>query len=81
MKYYLIYISYGEGFETYGWSIEIPMFVCKTQDERDLFIDALENKENPYWDKVVEKLTERDALCYIDNVTVSWNEVELLSLE
>ena len=45
---YVIYASYGE----YDDYTEIPMFFCPTKMEAELFVEAFENKEQPYWQKI-----------------------------
>ena len=47
---YLLSACYGE-YDDYN---ELPMFVCNLEIEAHLFLEALNNKEQPYWQKVVD---------------------------
>ena len=66
---YVIYASYGE-YDDYN---EIPMFFCNMEMEAHLFIEALENKEQPYWQKVIDFFRAR-AGC--SNSNISDEEIE-----
>lgn len=66
---YVIYASYGE----YDDCAEIPMFFCTMEMEAYLFIEALENKEQPYWQKVIDFFRAR-AGC--SNSDISDEEIE-----
>jgi hypothetical protein len=52
---YVIYASYGE----YDDYTELPLFFCPTKMEVDMFTEALNKKEKPYWDKVVATWKKR----------------------
>lgn len=49
-KAYVILATYGE----YDDFNTIPLFVCLNTMERDLFYDALQKHEKPYFDKVID---------------------------
>ena len=80
-KAYVISATYGE----YDDFNSIPLFVCLMDMERDLFLEALNNRESPYYDKVVDYFhkeypcSERDS-CVPDGIGFDWKEVELLTL-
>lgn len=80
-KSYVICATYGE----YDDHNRIPIFVCPTEMERDLFIDVLYQKEQPYWDKVIDFFskfypnTEREC-CIPEDIGFEWHEVDLLTL-
>ena len=78
---YVISATWGE----YDDFTSVPLFVCAMDIERDLFLDALNKRESPYYDKVVDYFqkeypcADRDT-CVPDDVGFSWKKVELLSL-
>ena len=80
-KSYVICATYGE----YDDFNLIPVFVCPTAMELDLFIEALNNKEQPYWEKVVDffakfyPTTDREH-CVPEDVGFESHEVDLLTL-
>ena len=81
-KSYVICATHGE----YDDFTRIPIFVCNTFVELELFISALNNKEHPYWDNVVDFffnyygcVQDRDH-CVPDDIGFSWHEVGLLTL-
>ena len=53
-KAYVIVATYGEAYEEYADFTEIQLFVCHTQIEAELFIEAFNNREAPYWEKIEE---------------------------
>ena len=55
---YVIYCNYGE----YDDYVELPLFFCPIKFEADLFLEALNNKEKPYYDKVIEFFKKRHAI-------------------
>lgn len=80
-KAYVISATYGE----YDDFTNIPMFVCITDTERDLFLEALNSRESYYYNKVVDYFhkeypcRERDS-CVPEDIGFEWKEVELLTL-
>lgn len=80
-KAYVISVTYGE----YDDFNSIPLFVCMMDVERDLFLEALNNRESPYYDKVVNYFhkeypcSDRDS-CIPHDIGFDWKEVELLTL-
>ena len=78
---YVISATWGE----YDDCTSVPLFVCVMDIERDLFLDALNKRESPYYDKVVDYFhkeypcTDRDS-CVPVGLGFDWKKVELLSL-
>ena len=52
---YVIYACYGE-YDDYN---EVPMFFCSMEMEAHLYMEALENQEQPYWQKVIDFFRKR----------------------
>jgi hypothetical protein len=80
-KSYVICATYGE----YDDFNRLPIFVCQTKMELDLFIDALYKKEQPYWSKVVDFFanmcsTTAREYCVPEGLGFEWHEVDLLTL-
>ena len=80
-KSYVICATYGE----YDDFNRIPIFVCPTEMELNLFLDALYNREQPYWEKVVDffakfyPTTDREH-CVPEDVGFESHKVDLLTL-
>lgn len=78
---YVISATWGE----YDDFTSVPLFVCVMDIERDLFLDALNKRESPYYDKVVDYFhkeypcSDRDT-CVPESIGFDWKKVELLSL-
>ena len=75
-KSYVICAVYGESYEECNNFSKYPIFVCSTAIELDMFLDALEKKEQPYWDKVVKFFNG----CVPPNIEFESHEVDLLTL-
>ena len=77
-KAYVICASWGE----YGDYTRIPMFVCYMQIEADMFIDALNNKEAHYWEKVTSYFAKNCGVGYHipDDIGFGWDEIDVLTL-
>ena len=79
-KAYVISATWGE----YDDFTSVPLFVCLMDIERDLFVDALYNKESPYYDKVVDYFNKEYPNCYgeshvPEDIGFTCNEVDILT--
>lgn len=77
-KSYVICATYGE----YDDFTRIPMFVCHMQMEADLFVEALNNRERPCWNKVVDYFAKHFGVDYMipDDIGFGWEEVDVMTL-
>lgn len=76
-KAYVIGVTYGE----YDDFTHIPMFVCYMKMEAELFLDALENREEPYWGQVVNYFTSYGADYVVpEDIGFNLTEVDVLTL-
>lgn len=73
MKSFVISGTWGE----YDDYTQVPMFVCNSVDEANLFCEALDNKERPFWDDV-EKYFGKEYILY--DIHFIWKEVSLLKI-
>lgn len=77
-KAYIINATWGE----YDYCTRIPMFVCYMQIEADMFVDALNNKETHYWEKVTSYFAKNYGMNYRipDDIGFSYEEIDVLTL-
>jgi hypothetical protein len=74
-KAYVINAIWGE----YDDYTRIPMFVCPMKMEVELFVEAFNNREPPYWNKV-EDYFMREYGYVPHDIGFSWDEIDILTL-
>lgn len=73
MNSFLIYASWGE----YDDFTTCPLFFCDDIDSATMLVDAFNNKENPYWELVVEFFVNEFGSEYTIPSDIGFNFKEL----
>ena len=70
----IIYENHGE----YDDYTKNPLFVCKTVDDAQLFIDALQDKDPSLWKDVIDFFGGENYVPH--DIDFGWEEVKLLEI-
>ena len=74
MKSFVICGTWGE----YDDFTRVPMFVCHDEDEAIMFVEALNNKEEEYFEKVIDFFEEEQYVS--SDIYFEYHSLEVLKL-
>lgn len=75
MDVYIIVASWGE----YDDHTTMNLFACRTRDEAALLVEALNNKEEGYWEKVFRKF-QTDGGYIPHDIYFYFDKIEIISI-